>query len=40
LAVKKLDQAAADHLIHVNTSSRLKSRLAAVVKKVQQPSAA
>lgn len=40
LAVKKLDQAAADHLIHVNTSNRLKSRLAAAVKKVQQPSAA
>lgn len=40
LAIKKLDQAAADRLIHVNAASRLKSRLTAAVKKVQQPSAA
>jgi small subunit ribosomal protein S20 len=33
LAVKKLDQAAAKHLIHKNTAARKKSRLAKLLKK-------
>jgi small subunit ribosomal protein S20 len=33
LAVKKLDQAAAKHLIHKNTAARTKSRLAKLAKK-------
>ena len=33
LAVKKLDQAAAKHLIHKNTAARTKSRLAKLSKK-------
>jgi small subunit ribosomal protein S20 len=33
LAVKKLDQAAASHLIHANAAARTKSRLARLVKK-------
>ena len=33
LAVKKLDQAAAKHLIHKNTAARTKSRLVKLSKK-------
>jgi small subunit ribosomal protein S20 len=33
LAVKKLDQAAAQNLIHKNTAARTKSRLARLLKK-------
>jgi len=33
LASKKLDQSAASHLIHKNAASRLKSRLARLLKK-------
>jgi small subunit ribosomal protein S20 len=33
LATKKLDQAAAKHLIHKNTAARTKSRLAKLSKK-------
>jgi small subunit ribosomal protein S20 len=33
LAVKKLDQAAAHHLIHKNTAARTKSRLARLLPK-------
>ena len=33
LAVKKLDQAAAKHLIHKNAAARTKSRLAKLTKK-------
>ena len=33
LAVKKLDQAAAKHLIHKNAAARTKSRLARMMKK-------
>jgi small subunit ribosomal protein S20 len=38
LAVKKLDQAAAKHLIHKNTAARTKSRLAKLAK-AKQPAA-
>jgi len=37
IATKKLDQAAANNLVHVNTASRLKSRLSASIKKASQP---
>jgi small subunit ribosomal protein S20 len=33
LAVQKLDQAAASHLIHKNTAARTKSRLARLLQK-------
>jgi small subunit ribosomal protein S20 len=33
LAVKKLDQAAAHHLIHKNVAARTKSRLSKLIKK-------
>ncbi|MEZ6126688.1 MAG: 30S ribosomal protein S20 [Planctomycetaceae bacterium] len=33
LVAKALDQAASKHLIHANTASRIKSRLAALKKK-------
>jgi small subunit ribosomal protein S20 len=33
LAVKKLDQAAASHLIHKNAAARTKSRLSRLLKK-------
>ena len=33
LAVKKLDQAAAHHLIHKNVAARTKSRLSRLLKK-------
>lgn len=36
VACKRLDQAAAKHLIHKNTASRTKSRLSAVVKGVKK----
>ena len=36
LAVKKLDQAAAKHLIHKNTASRIKSRLSSFKKRHSQ----
>ena len=36
-AVKKLDQAAAKHLIHKNTAARVKSRLSALMKKTFAP---
>ena len=35
-AVKMLDQAAAKHLIHKNTASRVKSRLASFKKRLSQ----
>ena len=35
LATKKLDQAAAKHLIHPNTAARLKSRLSKVLKNAK-----
>jgi small subunit ribosomal protein S20 len=38
LAVKKLDQAAAKHLIHKNAAARTKSRLAKLAK-AKQPAA-
>jgi len=38
LAAKRLDQAAAKHLIHKNKASRLKSRLAKRVAKAGAPS--
>jgi small subunit ribosomal protein S20 len=37
LASKKLDQAAAKHLIHKNAAARTKSRLAKLAKKKEQP---
>lgn len=40
LAVKRLDQAAAARLIHRNAASRLKSRLSARIKGLQQPAGA
>ena len=36
-AVKKLDQSAAKNIIHANTASRVKSRLAAAMKKAFAP---
>jgi small subunit ribosomal protein S20 len=36
VAVKRLDQAAAENLVHDNAASRLKSRLSAMLKKAQQ----
>ena len=36
LAVKRLDQAAAKHLIHKNKAARLKSRLAQFKKRMSQ----
>lgn len=36
LAVKRLDQAAAKHLIHANTAARTKSRLSKLVKSHKQ----
>ncbi len=32
---KRLDQAAANHVIHANRAARLKSRLSAAIKKAQ-----
>jgi len=40
VAAKRLDQAAAGNLIHINTAGRLKSRLSAAIKKAQQTAAA
>jgi len=40
LAVKKLDQAAAKHLIHPNTAARTKSRLSRVMKDAKAAPAA
>ncbi len=40
LAVKKLDQAAASHLIHKNAAARTKSRLSRLLKKPQSPTTA
>ena len=39
LATKKLDQAAAKHLIHKNTAARTKSRLAKLSKKKEAAAA-
>lgn len=36
LAVKKLDRAGAKNIIHRNKTARMKSRLSAGVKKIQQ----
>ena len=36
LAAKRLDQAAAKGVIHVNVASRLKSRLSAAIKSAKQ----
>lgn len=38
-ACKRLDQAAAKHLIHKNTAARTKSRLSRVVQQGAQPAA-
>lgn len=40
LAVKKLDQAAAKHLIHANTAARTKSRLSKLLKNAKAGAAA
>jgi len=40
LATKKLDKAAANHMIHRNAASRTKSRLSQLIKKASQPAAA
>ena len=40
LAVKRLDQAAAKHLIHKNKAARTKSRLVKLMKKQVSPTAA
>lgn len=40
VATKKLDQAAAKHLIHRNAAARTKSRLSQLIKKASQPAAA
>ncbi len=37
LATKRLDRAAANHLIHRNAAARTKSRLSHLIKKSQQP---
>ncbi len=39
LATKKLDQAAAKHMIHRNAAARAKSRLSHLIKKASQPAA-
>lgn len=36
LAAKKLDQAAAKHIIHRNAAARVKSRLSAKIKAIKQ----
>jgi len=40
VATKKLDKAAAKHMIHPNAASRTKSRLSHLIKKASQPAAA
>jgi small subunit ribosomal protein S20 len=40
LATKKLDKAAAKHMIHRNAAARTKSRLSHLIKKASQPAAA
>ncbi len=40
VATKRLDQAAAKHLIHRNAAARTKSRLSQLIKKASQPAAA
>jgi len=39
-ATKKLDKAAAKHMIHRNAAARTKSRLSHLIKKASQPAAA
>ena len=39
LAIKKIDQSAAKHLIHANKASRDKSRLMRLVNKLSAPAA-
>ncbi len=39
LAIKKIDQSAAKHLIHANKASRDKSRLMKLVNKLSAPAA-
>ncbi len=39
LAIKKLDQSAAKHLIHANKASRDKSRLTKLINKLSSPPA-
>jgi small subunit ribosomal protein S20 len=40
VATKKLDQAAAKHMIHRNAAARTKSRLSLLIKKASQPATA
>ncbi|MGV3484627.1 MAG: 30S ribosomal protein S20 [Planctomycetaceae bacterium] len=40
LATKKLDKAAAKHMIHRNAAARTKSRLSQLIKKASQPASA
>ena len=40
LAIKKIDQSAAKHLIHTNKASRDKSRLTKLINKLSAPAAA
>ena len=40
LAIKRLDQSAASHLIHANKASRDKSRLTKLINKLNAPAAA
>ena len=39
VATKKLDKAAAKHMIHRNAAARTKSRLSQLIKKASQPAA-
>jgi len=40
VATKKLDKAAAKHMIHRNAAARTKSRLSQLIKQASQPAAA